>query len=386
MPLAGLTLLVLLLAKGSDVSAQDSCNRLWKHVDFGRHDGVTEYTESVAESDWLPATYMDGYHGDPSTKGSTNERAFIRDDDEVGKALEVLLPKGCVTSACAFQTKSLLPKPIDSGTLSYMLRFGRDFDWVRGGKLPGFCGAKCLTGCKEVSGLDGWSSRNMWRPCVWPPEHPDKALKCTGGKLAAYVYHMFKEHWCGDDFEFSSEKYAAQASDGTPFNFFQPDPEKWYHIQTHIRMNTAGDPGDPVSFVTDGILRTWLDGELVVDKTEMGWRQFNNVTIDTLYFSVFFGGSSPSFQAKKDETIRFADFKIYEGECVPEDAPETQALQMLDLSWPGMRPLVGTDLHAEAVFAKPYVGGGAATSSSPTRGPSATAGSWRSTPGRVGGR
>jgi hypothetical protein len=49
----------------------------------------------------------------------------------------------------------------------------------------------------------------MWRPCVWPPEHPDKALKCTGGKLSAYVYHMFKDHWCGDDFDMSSDKYTS---------------------------------------------------------------------------------------------------------------------------------------------------------------------------------
>ena len=56
----------------------------------------------------------------------------------------------------------------------------------------------------------------------------------------------------------------------------------------------------------DGKLQTWLQGPgfepvLVVDKHDMGWRVFNNVTIDTLYFSVFFGGSSPTFQARKDE-------------------------------------------------------------------------------------
>ena len=33
----------------------------------------------------------------------------------------------------------------------------------------------------------------------------------------------------------------------------------------------------------------------------MAWRRYNNVSIDTLYFSVFYGGSSDSFRAKKDE-------------------------------------------------------------------------------------
>jgi hypothetical protein len=95
---------------------------------------------------------------------------------------------------------------------------------------------------------------------------------------------MFKDHWCGDDFDMSSDKYASQDKNGVLSTFFQPVPEKWYHIQTHIQMNTAGDATDPVNFLTDGKLKTWLDGELVVDKNEMAWRQYNNVTIDTLYF------------------------------------------------------------------------------------------------------
>ena len=35
----------------------------------------------------------------------------------------------------------------------------------------------------------------------------------------------------------------------------------------------------------------------------LGWRQFTNVSIDTLYFSVFYGGSSEMFMAHKDEVI-----------------------------------------------------------------------------------
>jgi hypothetical protein len=114
-------------------------------------------------------------------------------------------------------------------------------------------------------------------------------------------------------------------------------------------------------FLTDGVLKTWLDGELVVDKTEMAWRQYNNVTIDTLYFSVFFGGSSPSFQAKKDETIRFAVFQDIRGtmyairrtiSALPDQ------LVMHSSHREKMRPLVDTDLPTSTVFTKPYVGGG----------------------------
>jgi hypothetical protein len=75
-------------------------------------------------------------------------------------------------------------------------------------------------------------------------------------------------------------------------------------------MLHAGSPGLPVNFKLDGVLETWLQGPdfgpvKVVEKLDLGWRQFNNVSIDTLYFSVFFGGSSPEFKATKDEVCHW---------------------------------------------------------------------------------
>ena len=124
------------------------------------------------------------------------------------------------------------------------MKFGPRFDWVNGGKLPGLCGAECLTGCKNVTGLDGWSSRQMWRPCVWPPEDEINTINCSGGKLVAYVYHMYRDHWCGDDFEYSNDIWAREyTTDKTPVvpkNFFQPNADEWYTVWSHIQMNTAG--------------------------------------------------------------------------------------------------------------------------------------------------
>ena len=72
------------------------------------------------------------------------------------------------------------------------------------------------------------------------------------------------------------------------------------------RRLRAGLPGGEPNYQRDGVLETWLEGPdfgpvKVVEHLDLGWRQFTNVSIDTLYFSVFFGGSSPTFQAKKDE-------------------------------------------------------------------------------------
>jgi hypothetical protein len=58
------------------------------------------------------------------------------------------------------------------------------------------------------------------------------------------------------------------------------------------------------------VLETWLEGPdfgpvKVIEKLDLAWRQFTNVSIDQVYFSVFFGGSSPSFKASKDEVRRW---------------------------------------------------------------------------------
>lgn len=66
----------------------------------------------------------------------------------------------------------------------------------------------------------------------------------AGGKLVSYVYHMFKDHWCGDDFEFSndvwSRTYKTARQPELPKNFFQPKQDEWYTIWSHIEMNSAG--------------------------------------------------------------------------------------------------------------------------------------------------
>lgn len=204
---------------------------------------------------------------------------------------------------------------------------------------------------------------------MWPPEHEDNELHCDGGKIVAYVYHMNKTHWCGDDFEYSNDlwarTYSTNREPSIPKNFFQPQPEEWYTVWSHVKMNTAGPPDEPENWKQDGVLQTWMEGPgfgpfLVVEKLEMGWRRFNNVSIDTLYFSVFFGGSSPSFRAKKDETIRFDDFQVWEGKCTPADEPFTQELTLPKPTWDNMRSDLNkpTVLLAEAKGKTAFAGGG----------------------------
>jgi len=50
--------------------------------------------------------------------------------------------------------------------LSYEIAFDSNFDWVKGGKLPGLRGGLNSTGCSggnQADGLSCFSSRLMWR-------------------------------------------------------------------------------------------------------------------------------------------------------------------------------------------------------------------------------
>ena len=57
----------------------------------------------------------------------------------------------------------------------------------------------------------------------------------------------------------------------------------------------------PASYHEDGVLRTWLDGELVGEETEMLWRLYNNVTVSFMHMSTFFGGSDRTWASPQDQ-------------------------------------------------------------------------------------
>jgi len=63
----------------------------------------------------------------------------------------------------------------ETAEMSYTLRFSKDFDFVKGGKLPGLCGGpENVSGGRPANGQNGFSARLMWR---------------RDGRGEAYVYH-----------------------------------------------------------------------------------------------------------------------------------------------------------------------------------------------------
>lgn len=157
---------------------------------------------------------------------------------------------------------------------SYRVRFAADFDFVKGGKLPGLIGGSSPSGC--VSDVDGFSARNMFR---------------SGGAAVQYMYWPDKENSCGDDFAYLSGQTAVKFKPGT-----------WHLIEHRVVMNSVG--------ARNGVMQAWFDGKSVLNRSDLRYRiSGQSFGIDGITFSTFFGGSDSSWAPKKAQVADFDDFR-----------------------------------------------------------------------------
>jgi hypothetical protein len=159
---------------------------------------------------------------------------------------------------------------------SYEMKFGPGFDFVLGGKIPGLAGGEQNTGGHRPNGSDGWSARGMW---------------LAGGEMVQYVYNPDQTGDYGQGLPWKTGTVPVKAV-----------PGRWYHVEQRVVMNTPGKH--------DGILQTWLDGVLVLDRRAMRFRDVPTFAIDAFQFSTFFGGNEPQYAASRDEVAYFDDFVI----------------------------------------------------------------------------
>ena len=160
--------------------------------------------------------------------------------------------------------------PTQTATAQYRVRFAENFDFVKGGKLPGLAGGTATTGNKRPTG-DGWSARFMWR---------------SRGDAVLYLYHLDQRKQHGDDFRLD-------------VRFI---PGKWHVIKQRVTLNRAEKK--------DGRIEVWFDGDLVLDQSSLRLRSADQAMIDRYYFSTFFGGSGDEWAPNEDQTIDFADFEV----------------------------------------------------------------------------
>lgn len=161
--------------------------------------------------------------------------------------------------------------PQDSLRLSYSLRFSDGFDFVKGGKLPGFYGGNAPSGGESPNGSDGFSTRFMWR---------------TGGEGEVYSYLP------------TSTEYGTSMGRGS-WTF---KPGVWHRLEQEVVLNQPGQD--------NGRIRVLLDGKQVWQENGVRFRTTDKLKIDGIFFSTFFGGGDSSWATPKDVSADFANFSI----------------------------------------------------------------------------
>jgi hypothetical protein len=177
--------------------------------------------------------------------------------------------------------------PADEYTLNYDVRFGRDFQFVLGGKLHGFGPKRPVTGGRPLH-PSGWSARVMWR---------------ENGRAETYTYHQDQQG-----------RYGEAGAANAPFRF---QPDRYYAVSLHVKIN--GSSGS-----RNGFVRLYIDGVLVESREDLRLRATNGSvgSISAFLFSTFHGGNAPERAPRgrdggyTNEIAYFDNFAVHAGEHV----------------------------------------------------------------------
>ena len=203
--------------------------------------------------------------------------------DPLNEKLKVLKVKypGKIIQESKTRWRLVFNKSFESATVTYRVMFPVGFEFVRGGKLPGFYGGTAPRGGMKSDAGDGFTARIMWR---------------ENGEIFQYMYWVErkKEKNWGDDLPWIDID-----GDMQPFKFTLG---QWHTLTTRIVMNTPGN--------NDGSITSWFDGKLALSTISTFRAEGMNYGIDSFMFTTFFGGNDLTWAPKKDEYVYFGDINI----------------------------------------------------------------------------
>lgn len=186
-----------------------------------------------------------------------------------GKALRVrLTPEQNLGLDLRYDFEKKRIEEPEEAYMRYYLRFGENWNPTRdGGKLPGFAGTynRGGWGLRKADGRNGWSARGAF--------FSNKSMgsaKSDFAGIGSYVYHV----------DIENAQSVTWGWGMGPTGLLKKN--KWYSIEQYVRMN---DPGKK-----NGILRAWIDGVLVLERTDLRFRSIPDIKIENAWFNVYHGG------------------------------------------------------------------------------------------------
>jgi len=181
-------------------------------------------------------------------------------------------------------------------TLGYSVMFEEDFEWNKGGKLPGLYGgdnAEVAIGCAGGRrSPECFSARFMWRsdgrgelytylPPYTTPEFAANKKQCTVAPMSD-----------------CNPTYGASVGRGA----FVFEPGVWNQISERVRLNDAGQ--------ANGELEMFYNGQSVMKVTGLMLRDNDLGRIRGIQMETFFGGHTADFASPKDQSAYFSDFSV----------------------------------------------------------------------------
>lgn len=263
------------LSSSSKSSAASTASTLIYSNNFQQHTAGT-YTAARFSADW-------GFSPGASAGVADNRLSIVADPtNSNNRALRVTYRANQIggSSASVF-TYSIPGGPHTHLWLQYKVMFDANFNWVKGGKLPGLAGFSGTkpTGCVSNSLLNGFSARFMWR---------------ENGNGFLYLYNPVKQEECGDY---------------SPLNSFFTKG-RWYTITSFVELGTANQ--------YNGAVTTYIDAVQVSRVTGLMLRNSASVSIDKFLFETFFGGSTSDWAPASDQYSYFDDISISTGSRLSE--------------------------------------------------------------------
>lgn len=192
-------------------------------------------------------------------------------DGPVPIALSVSLPKGSASPRSAAETKGGMSFPWEpraaqnkaAACLSYQVLLPADFEFARGGTLPGLRGAEAAEPPE-----DGFVAPMVWRS------------RGRGGTTMRLTHGGETRSW-------PAEREAVTLPRG-----------RWVKLEQEIVLNTPKK--------ADGTLRVWVDGALVIERSDIVYRTKPEVVMSGVAADVFYGEEA----APKDTVVRLSPFEL----------------------------------------------------------------------------
>lgn len=170
-------------------------------------------------------------------------------------------------------------------TLTYDVKFEKDFQFVKGGKLHGLGPDRVMSGGDGIV-PEGWSARVAFR---------------KDGGVETYVYNQGQR---GD---------YGQIDRAQDFKF---ETGRFYKVSLYVKLNSS-------AAASDGIVRLWIDGKQLVERTNIRYRAVDGdkALISRVLFSTFHGGGTPEW-APKDASGKFTSvYADFDNFVVSKGAP-----------------------------------------------------------------